>query len=115
MIEHTLWHPVALSADVADKPVAAQLLEQALVLWRDAQGAVHAWADKCPHRGAKLSLGRVVHGALGNANSSGNAAQSVLECAYHGWQFGAGIGGASAAVLGAALVKPGHCTFVPAH
>ena len=96
MIEYTLWHPVALSADVADKPVAAQLLAQALVLWRDAQGAVHAWADKCPHRGAKLSLGRVVHGA----------AQSVLECAYHGWQFSAGLGGESGRV--------GRCTLVPA-
>ena len=102
MIEHTLWHPVALSADVADKPVAAQLLGQALVLWRDGQGAVHAWADKCPHRGAKLSLGRVVHGV----DSATGVGQSKLECAYHGWQFGAG--------LDVGFIDKGRCTLVPA-
>ena len=75
MIEHSLWHPVALATDVAGKPVAAQLLETELVLWRDATGALHTWQDRCPHRGAKLSLGSV------NGNT--------LECAYHGWAFDA--------------------------
>jgi phenylpropionate dioxygenase-like ring-hydroxylating dioxygenase large terminal subunit len=89
MIERMLWHPVALSTEVAGKPVAACLLGESVVLWRDAQGAAHAWHDKCPHRGAKLSLGRVETNAQG---------QSTLECAYHGWQFdGAGL-----------------CTLVPA-
>ncbi len=93
MIERMLWHPVALSTEVVDRPVAAQLLGEAVVLWRDRAGSgpgrVHAWADKCPHRGAKLSLGRVqvdVQGA------------SSLECAYHGWQFD----------------STGHCALVPA-
>jgi phenylpropionate dioxygenase-like ring-hydroxylating dioxygenase large terminal subunit len=73
MLEQTLWHPVAQASDVAGTPVAAQLLEQPLVLWRDAAGTAHAWADRCPHRGAQLSRGRVLQGRL--------------ECAYHGWQF----------------------------
>jgi len=73
MIEETFWHPVALSSDVADTPVAARLLGRDLVLWRDRAGALRAWADQCPHRGAKLSLGRVQDGRL--------------ECPYHGWQF----------------------------
>ena len=73
MIEQTHWHPVALSEAVRDAPLAAELLQQPLVLWRDASGAVQAWADRCPHRGARLSLGRVCQGRL--------------ECAYHGWQF----------------------------
>lgn len=73
MIERTLWHPVVQPRDVAQAPVAARLLDEEIVLWRDGQGAVHAWADRCPHRGAKLSLGRVEEGRL--------------ECAYHGWQF----------------------------
>jgi phenylpropionate dioxygenase-like ring-hydroxylating dioxygenase large terminal subunit len=73
MIEETFWHPVALSSDVADTPVAARLLGRDLVLWRDGAGALRAWADQCPHRGAKLSLGRVQGGRL--------------ECPYHGWQF----------------------------
>jgi phenylpropionate dioxygenase-like ring-hydroxylating dioxygenase large terminal subunit len=89
-VEPTLWHPVALSRDVADTPVAVQLLEQAVVLWRDGAGSVQAWADQCPHRGAKLSLGRVCEGQL--------------ECPYHGWQFAAG---------GACVKVPALPTFVP--
>ena len=54
--------------------MAATLLDRALVLWRDASGQVHAWADQCPHRGAKLSMGRIHN--------------NRLECPYHGWQFG---------------------------
>lgn len=81
MVEHQGWHPVALGATVADTPVAAQLLGQPLVLWRDTDGAARAWADRCPHRGARLSLGCVRH--------EGPTAQ--LECPYHGWRFdGAG-------------------------
>ena len=86
MVESTLWHPVALSEAVAAQaPLAVQLLEQPVVLWRDSGGAVHALADQCPHRGARLSLGRVTP-------------QGQLECPYHGWQFAAG----------------GQCTHVPA-
>ena len=78
MVESTLWHPVALAGDVANTPLAVQLLDQPLVLWRDGLGGVQALADRCPHRGARLSLGRVT-------------AQGQLECPYHGWQFdGAG-------------------------
>jgi len=73
MIERQLWHPVAGSEAVRDAPVAVRLLAEDLVLWRDPQGALHAWPDRCPHRGARLSLGRVEAGHL--------------ECPYHGWQF----------------------------
>ena len=77
MIENTLWHPVALAHEVVqDKPLSVQLLGQALVLWRDAEGAAQAFVDRCPHRGAKLSMGRVENGHL--------------ECPYHGWQFASG-------------------------
>jgi phenylpropionate dioxygenase-like ring-hydroxylating dioxygenase large terminal subunit len=50
------WHPVLDSAALRDAPHAVQVLDQALVLWRDAHGLPHAWADRCPHRGARLSL-----------------------------------------------------------
>ena len=73
MIEETHWHPVALSESVATEPVAVTLLDHSLVLWRDGPGAIRAWADQCPHRGARFSLGQVVNGQL--------------ECPYHGWQF----------------------------
>ena len=76
MIERSLWHPVAGATSLGDAPMSVQLLEQPLVLWRDAAGAVRAFADRCPHRGARLSLGCVRNGEL--------------ECAYHGWRFEGG-------------------------
>ena len=76
MMEASLWHPVALSDAVQHTPLAVQLLERDVVLWRADDGAVQAFADRCPHRGARLSLGRV-H-------------DNRLECAYHGWQFAPG-------------------------
>lgn len=103
MIEKQLWHPVVASTVVRDAPVGLALLGQPLVLWREpghegTSGQVHAWADQCPHRGAQLSLGRVLnhlHGAR-------------LECPYHGWQFG---GDAAATQAGADC---GRCVHVPA-
>lgn len=74
MIEKQLWHPVAQSQDVVSAPLAVQLFDQAIVLWRNSQGQVQAFVDRCPHRGARLSMGRVEN--------------DHLECPYHGWQFG---------------------------
>ena len=95
MIEVTHWHPVALIEDVAHQPLAATLLGQPLALWRDASGQVRAWADQCPHRGAKLSLGRVQGG--------------VLECPYHGWQFEASGRCVHVPALPAFTPQPSHC------
>jgi phenylpropionate dioxygenase-like ring-hydroxylating dioxygenase large terminal subunit len=74
MIERQHWHPAASAESVGGAPFAARLLGEDLVLWRNRAGVVHAWPDRCPHRGARLSLGRVENGHL--------------ECPYHGWQFG---------------------------
>ncbi len=73
MIEHEWWHPVADVVELGAAPLAVTLLGEDLVLWRDAQGTARAFADRCPHRGTRLSLGRVCEGRL--------------QCAYHGWQF----------------------------
>ena len=78
MIEQSCWHPVAQVSDLGATPLAVTLLGQRLVLWRGDDGAAHAWDDRCPHRGASLSLGCVRAGPLG----------AQLECAYHGWRFG---------------------------
>ena len=80
MIEQTCWHPVAQAGDLCGAPLAVTLLGQRLVLWRSDDGAAHAWDDRCPHRGASLSLGCVRSGPDG----------AQLACAYHGWRFGAG-------------------------
>jgi phenylpropionate dioxygenase-like ring-hydroxylating dioxygenase large terminal subunit len=95
MIEETHWHPVALSEAVAQQPLAATLLERDLVLWRDAAGTVHAWADQCPHRGARLSMGHVMDGQL--------------ECAYHGWQFAPGGQCAHVPALPTFVPPESHC------
>jgi phenylpropionate dioxygenase-like ring-hydroxylating dioxygenase large terminal subunit len=50
-----------------------QLLQRELVLWRDRVGGIAAWDDRCPHRGARLSIGSVIDGELA--------------CRYHGWRF----------------------------
>ena len=75
MIERSLWHPVAAADALGGKPLGVLLLDEPLVLWRDDSGAAHAFADRCPHRGARLSLGCVRDGRL--------------ECPYHGWRFDA--------------------------
>jgi phenylpropionate dioxygenase-like ring-hydroxylating dioxygenase large terminal subunit len=70
------WHPVAGADALGALPLPVRVLGQDLVLWRsaDANQAVQAFDDRCPHRGARLSLGRVVG--------------DQLQCAYHGWCFG---------------------------
>ena len=52
-----LWHPVAPSWQVQNAPVGVTRLGDRIVLWRDGDGRVHALEDRCPHRGARLSLG----------------------------------------------------------
>jgi phenylpropionate dioxygenase-like ring-hydroxylating dioxygenase large terminal subunit len=103
MIEKQLWHPVIASTQVRDAPVGIELLGEAVVLWREpghdgGHGVVHAWSDRCPHRGAKLSLGRVLHHLRG----------ARLECLYHGWQFS---GDAAAAQAESTCAR---CVHVPA-
>lgn len=69
------WYVVADSTDVADRPHAVQLLGEPIVLYRTADGAIVAAPDRCPHREAPLSQGRIDGGCL--------------VCCYHGWTFGA--------------------------
>ena len=47
------------AADLKDRPVAAELLGEALVLWRSRDGSVRVLSDVCVHRGTALSLGWV--------------------------------------------------------
>lgn len=68
------WHPVALASDIADRPVAARLLDQDLVLYRTSTGITVA-ADLCAHRGAPLSMGKL--------------RDDRIVCAYHGYCYDA--------------------------
>ncbi len=69
------WYMAAWADEVGDKPLARTLLDEPVVIYRDADGAPHALFDRCPHRFAPLSMGRV--------------ADKVVTCAYHGLAFGA--------------------------
>ena len=69
------WYPVSLIEDLdPTRPTPFQLLGRDIVIWKDAQGLWRVHADKCPHRLAPLSEGRI--------NEEG-----LLECPYHGWSF----------------------------
>ena len=67
-----MYYPVAFEKDIVTKPRAVQLQQKEYVLWKTKNG-ISVLPNRCSHRGAKLSEGRVV--------------QSKLECPYHGWQF----------------------------
>lgn len=58
-----------------DGPQAFELLGEPLVLWLNDQGNPAAGRDRCCHRTAKLSLGRVDQGHIC--------------CPYYGWEFDA--------------------------
>lgn len=78
--------PIGLSRDLPAKRVMrAQVHGQDLAVWRDVDGGLHAWDNRCPHRGMRLS-----HGFVRGDN---------LACLYHGWHYG----------------KTGRCTYIPAH
>ena len=51
------WYPIAASWMVKDKPVGLMRLGEPIAVWRDRAGAVRVVADRCPHRGSRLSLG----------------------------------------------------------
>nr|DAD28607.1 TPA_asm: hypothetical protein HUJ06_030075 [Nelumbo nucifera] len=70
------WYPVSLIEDLDPRyPTPFQLLGREIVLWKDrSTDEWIAFDDKCPHRLAPLSEGRI--------DEDGN-----LQCSYHGWSF----------------------------
>jgi vanillate O-demethylase monooxygenase subunit len=66
------WYAVALSRDVTEQPLRIQVLGRAWIVLR-LNGELVAFADRCPHRLAPLSIGT----NLG----------TTFQCGYHGWQF----------------------------
>ncbi|MFC1878826.1 Rieske 2Fe-2S domain-containing protein [Chloroflexota bacterium] len=67
------WYVVLDSIQVGKKPIGVTRLGEKLVFWRDTNRRVRCAFDRCPHRGVKLSLGKV---------QSGN-----LQCPFHGFEF----------------------------
>jgi phenylpropionate dioxygenase-like ring-hydroxylating dioxygenase large terminal subunit len=79
------WYVVLESSEVkVGKPVGVTRMGERLVFWRDSQGKVVCMRDLCPHLGAQLSQGKVMHG--------------TIACPFHGFQYD----------------SSGICTYLPA-
>jgi phenylpropionate dioxygenase-like ring-hydroxylating dioxygenase large terminal subunit len=77
---NSCWHPVIWAQDLPlNKPTKVTLFDTDYVVARTSEeegkdDTVAAMEDRCPHKSAALSEGRIT--------SKGN-----FQCAYHGWQF----------------------------
>lgn len=69
------WWVAAFADEVGRVPLSRWLLDTPVVLYRTEAGEVVALEDRCPHRQAPLSSGRIQDDAI--------------ECGYHGFRFGA--------------------------
>jgi vanillate O-demethylase monooxygenase subunit len=67
------WYVAAWASEQGAAPLGRILLGIPVVLFRDEAGTVQALRDRCPHRAAPLSRGKVVAGHL--------------QCPYHGIEF----------------------------
>src|SRR5581483_2369220 len=69
------WQPVALAEELEPDgpPVAARLLGEDLVVYRDLQGRLGVLGRWCSHRGTDLRYGSVE--------------EAGLRCGYHGWLY----------------------------
>jgi phenylpropionate dioxygenase-like ring-hydroxylating dioxygenase large terminal subunit len=69
------WYVAAWSEDLADEAVLGRMiLKEPVVLYRQKNGEVVALEDRCPHRFAPLSMGKVLRG-------------DRIQCPYHGLEF----------------------------
>ncbi|MGV8984378.1 Rieske 2Fe-2S domain-containing protein, partial [Clostridium sp.] len=70
------WYGILDSKEVKNKkPIGVTRLGEKLVFWRSEDGRVNCIFDKCCHRGASLSAGKVVH--------------DKITCPFHGFQYDA--------------------------
>lgn len=74
MFIKNIWYACAWEHEVkAGKAIGRIVTQEPVVLWRNDEGELRAFEDRCPHRHAPLSMGRV----------EGNE----LRCMYHGMKF----------------------------
>jgi vanillate monooxygenase len=74
MFPKNAWYVACLPSDIDGVPLGRTVCGQRMVFFRGPDGRPAAVDDWCPHRGAPLSLGRVVDGRL--------------VCGYHGLEMG---------------------------
>ncbi|HTO55892.1 MAG TPA: aromatic ring-hydroxylating dioxygenase subunit alpha [Myxococcota bacterium] len=89
-----LWYVAAWSHELeAGQPRGVQVIGEPIVLYRRGDGGAVALEDRCPHRHAPLSLGRIEG--------------DDLRCMYHGLRFRSD--GSCAEVPGVTRVPPRLC------
>lgn len=68
------WYAVLESKEVkTGKAIGVTRLNEKLAFWRDDENKIHCVYDRCCHRGASLSLGKIVH--------------NEIECPFHGFRY----------------------------
>src|SRR6266446_6153759 len=68
------WYVIEESEELtADRVISCRVLDETLACFRDADGVPTVLRDRCLHRNAPLSAGRVRNG--------------LLSCSYHGWTY----------------------------
>jgi phenylpropionate dioxygenase-like ring-hydroxylating dioxygenase large terminal subunit len=68
------WYVVLDSKQIKkNKPIGVTRLSDKLVFWRDENNEVNCIFDKCCHRGASLSAGKILN--------------NHIECPFHGFQY----------------------------
>ena len=88
------WYAVIESREVEHKPIGVIRMGEKLVFWRDQTNKVHCFVDKCVHRGAELSKGKLK--------------DNKIQCPFHGLEYD---------VSGRVVLIPanGKATPVPNH
>lgn len=87
------WYQAGWAHEIVQAPLARRIAGEPVVFWRTKAGRVVAFEDRCPHRLAPLSLGKVVGDSL--------------QCGYHGVTFDAN--GACVRIPGQDDLPTGAC------
>ncbi|MBD3285075.1 Rieske 2Fe-2S domain-containing protein [candidate division WOR-3 bacterium] len=68
------WYAVLDSKEIKKgKLLGVTRMGEKLVFWRNTDGAIGCLADKCAHRGVKLSCGKIISGSV--------------QCPFHGFRY----------------------------
>jgi phenylpropionate dioxygenase-like ring-hydroxylating dioxygenase large terminal subunit len=68
------WIALTRTSTLGTQPRRVTLNSKDYVVWRNHKNDVKILPDACKHRGASLSLGKVL-------------ADGYVECPYHGWKY----------------------------
>ena len=73
MFIRNAWYLAGFSDEIGGTLLERGMLGESVLLFRDSNGTAHGLANRCPHRMAPLSMGRLVN--------------DRVQCGYHGIEF----------------------------